>query len=80
MKNILYTLIALFFSTTLNAQFYWTSEHVVLNEGMEEEYEKFEEFWGVAKEKAIADGIKPGGQSGKLIQVTTITLGQITLL
>ena len=37
MKNILYTLIALFFSTTLNAQFYWTSEHVVLNEGMEEE-------------------------------------------
>ena len=56
MKNILYTFIALFFSISLNAQFYWTSEHVVLNEGMEEEYEKFEAFWGIAKEKAIADG------------------------
>ena len=60
MKNILYTFIALFFSFSLNAQFYWTSEHVVLNEGMEEEYEKFEAFWGVAKEKAIADGIQAG--------------------
>ena len=37
MKNILYTFIALFFSISLNAQFYWTSEHVVLNEGMEED-------------------------------------------
>ena len=60
MKNILYTFIALFFSFSLNAQFYWTSEHVEINEGMEEEYEKFEAFWGVAKEKAIADGIQAG--------------------
>ena len=57
MKNILYTFIALFFSFSLNAQFYWTSE---INEGMEEEYEKFEAFWGVAKEKAIADGLQAG--------------------
>ena len=27
---------------------------------MEEEYEKFEAFWGIAKEKAIADGIQAG--------------------
>jgi hypothetical protein len=60
MKNILYTFIALFFSISLNAQFYWTSEHVEINEGMEEEYEKFEAFWGVAKEKAIADGLQAG--------------------
>ena len=60
MKNILYTFIALFFSISLNAQFYWTSEHVEINEGMQEEYEKFEAFWGVAKEKAIADGLQAG--------------------
>ena len=47
MKNILYTFIALFFSISLNAQFYWTSEHVEINEGMEEEYERSLKHFGV---------------------------------
>ena len=59
MKNILFTLFAFIFSISLNAQ-YWTSEHVTINEGLSEEYEKFESFWAVAKEKAIKDGIQSG--------------------
>ncbi|GIS00290.1 MAG: hypothetical protein CM15mP102_11100 [Flavobacteriales bacterium] len=48
---------------------------------MEEEYEKFEEFWGVAKEKAIADGIQAGWSIWKVDPSSNeITLGQITLL
>tara|TARA_B100000575_G_scaffold118917_1_gene94686 strand:- start:251 stop:994 length:744 start_codon:yes stop_codon:yes gene_type:complete len=60
MKNFLHTCIALIFSVSLNAQFYWTSEHVTLKEGTEQDYEQFEAFWGVAKEKAIADGLQAG--------------------
>ena len=60
MNKIIYTLLALIFSASLNAQFLWTSEHITLNEGTEGEYEQFEAFWGVAKEKAIAEGIQSG--------------------
>ncbi|GIR99583.1 MAG: hypothetical protein CM15mP102_04040 [Flavobacteriales bacterium] len=47
---------------------------------MEEEYEKFEEFWGVAKEKAIADGIQAGWSIWKVDPSIEITLGRLHYL
>ena len=60
MNKIIYTFLALIFSASLSAQFYWTHEAITLNEGTEDDYEQFEAFWGVAKEKAISEGIQGG--------------------
>ena len=59
MKNFL--LITLFFAINLiNAQdwskVYRQVEEVTLNEGLVDQYYEFEKFWGVVKEKQIADG------------------------
>ena len=55
----LYLQILLAISVSLNAQIY-TEVEVTLKEGTESDYEAFESFWGVVKEKMISDGYQDG--------------------
>ena len=60
MKKLYLQILLAFISFSLNAQIYTEVEEVTLKEGTESDYEAFESFWGVVKEKMISDGYQDG--------------------
>ncbi len=64
MKKIFLQILLAFISFSLNAQIYTEVEEVTLKQGTENDYEAFESFWGVVKEKMISDGASEVIESG----------------
>jgi len=60
MKKLVYLFAFFICGLSLQAQIFTQIEEITLKEGVEGDYEAFEAFWGVVKEKAIADGHQTG--------------------
>ncbi|MBL6643088.1 MAG: hypothetical protein ISP64_00570 [Flavobacteriaceae bacterium] len=60
MRKLYFTITLLICGLSLQAQIFTQIEEVTLKDGVENDYEAFESFWGVVKDKAIADGHQTG--------------------
>ena len=60
MKKLFFISTFLLCLSSLQAQVYTQIEEITLKDGVVDDYEAFEAFWGVVKKQAIADGMQTG--------------------